>query len=84
MCDCFRVQDETQTPSKKVFIGGLSNETNEKVIEEAFSKFGKVTDGKIRFVSEGCISQYITLLYWRDASPNTLNFCIGRMHPLMH
>ena len=31
-------------------------------------------------VLEGCISQYIRLLYWRDASLNTLDYCIGGMH----
>ena len=49
------------------------------------------------FVLEGCISQYITLLYyrdaslyihkvlyWRDASPNTLDHCITEMHLSIH
>ena len=31
-------------------------------------------------VLEGCISQYIRLLYWGDASLNTLDCCIGGMH----
>ena len=31
-------------------------------------------------VLEGCISQYIRLLYWRDASHNTLGYCIEGMH----
>ena len=31
-------------------------------------------------VLEGCISQYITVLYWRDASFNTLQYCTGGMH----
>ena len=35
-------------------------------------------------VLEGCISQYIRLLYWRDASLNTLDYCIGGMHLSIH
>ena len=35
-------------------------------------------------VLEGCISQYIRLLYWRDASHNTLDCCIGGMHLTIH
>ena len=31
-------------------------------------------------VLEGCISQYTRLLYWRDASHNTLDYCTGGMH----
>ena len=30
---------------------------------------------------KGCISQYTRLLYWRDASHNTVDYCIGGMHP---
>ena len=33
---------------------------------------------------EGCISQYTRLLYWRDASHNTLDYCIGGMHLTIH
>ena len=32
----------------------------------------------------GCISQYIRLLYCRDASLNTLHHCIRRMHLSIH
>ena len=35
-------------------------------------------------VLEGCTSQYITILYWRDASLNTLQYCIGGMHLSIH
>ena len=28
--------------------------------------------------------QYIRLLYWRDASDNTLDYCIGGMHLTIH
>ena len=47
-------------------------------------------------VLEGCISQYIRVLYWRDAchytrlfywrnaSHNTLDYCIGGMHLTIH
>ena len=35
-------------------------------------------------VLQGCISQYIRLLYWRDASLNTLDCCIRAMHPSIH
>ena len=33
---------------------------------------------------EGCISRYIRLLCWRDASHNTLDYCIGGMHLTIH
>ena len=36
--------------------------------------------GSKTIVLEGCISQYVRLLYWRDASHNTLDYCIGGMH----
>ena len=36
------------------------------------------------FVLEGCISQYTRLLYWRDASHNTLDYCTGGMHLFIH
>ena len=36
------------------------------------------------WILEGCISQYARLLYWRDASHNTLDYCIGGMHPTIH
>ena len=35
-------------------------------------------------VVEGCISQSIRLLYWRDASHNTLGYCIGGMPLTIH
>ena len=35
-------------------------------------------------VLERYISQYIRLLCWRDASLNTLGYCIGEMHPSIH
>ena len=35
-------------------------------------------------VLEGCILQYSRLLYWRDASLNTLDYCIGGMHLTIH
>ena len=35
-------------------------------------------------VLEGCISQYIGVLYWRDASPNTLDYCIRETHTSIH
>ena len=38
----------------------------------------------LSIVLEGCISQYIRLLYWRDASHNTLDYCIGGMHLTIH
>ena len=33
---------------------------------------------------EGCISPYTRLLYWSDASHNTLDYCIGGMHLTIH
>ena len=38
----------------------------------------------VKFVLEECNSQYIRLLYWRDASHNTLDYCIGGMHLTIH
>ena len=38
----------------------------------------------LTIVLEGCISQYTRLLYWRDASHNTLDYCIGGMHLTIH
>ena len=35
-------------------------------------------------VLQRCIPQYIRLLYYRDASLNTLDFCITEMHPSIH
>ena len=35
-------------------------------------------------VLEGCILQCTRLLHWRDASHNTLDYCIGGMHLTMH
>ena len=36
-------------------------------------------------VLEGCIlSQYTRLLYWKDASHNTLDYCIRGMHLTIH
>ena len=32
----------------------------------------------------GCILQYTRLLNWRDASYNTLDYCIGGMHLTIH
>ena len=35
-------------------------------------------------VSFFAASHNIRLLYWRDASHNTLDYCIGRMHLTIH
>ena len=35
-------------------------------------------------VLEGCISQYTRLLYWRNASHNTLDYCIGGIYLTIH
>ena len=36
------------------------------------------------YVLQGCVSQYTRLLYWRDASHDTLDYCIGGMHLTVH
>ena len=38
----------------------------------------------LTIVLEGCISQYTRLLYWRAASYNTLDYCIGGLHLTIH
>ena len=35
-------------------------------------------------VLEGCISQSTRLLYWKDASHTTLDYCIGGMRLTIH
>ena len=51
------------------------------VLERCISQY--ITSISV-IVLEGCIFQYNRLLYWRDASLNTVDCCIGEMHLLIH
>ena len=51
--------------------------------EEEKTKMDNV-EVKSCVVLQGWISQYIRLLYWRDGSHNTLDYCIGGMHLTIH
>ena len=44
----------------------------------------RVCFSQYTIVLEGCMSQYIRLLYWKDASHNTLDYCIGGIHLTIH
>ena len=86
-----RTSSDKITQVLEAMVAGLG--TTEAVLTTASKKYVD-TYTMVLVVLEGCIcqyildycigeyiSQYIRLLCWRDASLNTLGYCIGGMHP---
>ena len=73
------VQFDEELPPILNALEVLDHEGGGRLILEVAQHLGEKS-----IILEGCISQYIRLLYWEDASLNTLDFCTERIHLLIH
>lgn len=75
--------ENTMSDEGKIFVGGLNFETDEQSLEQLFSKYGEVRDGKFLFILCNFMCS-LPRLWWEGWEKTVCAICTLMAAPGLH